>query len=302
MVALLARGLVEACEIADRPKRSLHRACERPRRASNAAFIPPSPTAEAYSVSGELVDVAAIEIRTEYENALARYFEYRNSYETALNSESQARTFFRKFLGQIASERAAVECLEAGYVALTSYEDSELAERFRSIVGKFLMRYSLRYELRGRFSLHATMPGVFAKLMSEVRRVAETDAHLTSLLSEFEESFADLKSDRTQARMKTCLQKQFNLLEALGSRCPNVTGATLGAMCDQLDMPHATIKDIGKKLYGFGSNYPGVRHAGNASGALRRLDMKDLVSLSLMLASFTPYVTHDLDSDRCYGP
>lgn len=191
--------------------------------------------------------------------------------------------------------------LENSYLILAVHGDVNLTARFRELVYEFLKSFSLRYELRGEFSLNATIPGLFTKLIAELKQVALTDTHLANLLSEFEEAFADLKTSRTQARMKTCLQKQFNILEALGRKYPNVTANTLGAICDQLDWPHEKIKEVGKNLYKFGSDYPGLRHGGSPNSALRILEMKDFVSLSLMLASFAPYVTHGLDSDRCYS-
>ena len=255
---------------------------------------------EAFDASGQLINAEAIQERGEYEDAIVRYSEYRDKFETALNSESAAREFFRELLSQISNEVAAVNFLEAAYTTLASYGDVYLTDRFRLLITRFLVGFSLRYEVRKPFSLHATIPGVFSKLISEIRRLSAEDEHLSNLFSEFEEAFSDLKSNRSQARIKTCLQKQFNLLEALGRSCPNVTETTLGAMCNQLSFPHTAIKDVGKKLYGFGSNYPGVRHAGDANSAIRRLNMTDFVSLSLMLASFIPYVTSGLDSDRCY--
>jgi len=261
---------------------------------------PPPPPAEAFDQAGELIETTALQLRADYELAAIKYSEYRDRYETALNSEANAREFFKGLLGQISSEAEAVTFLESAYSALTSYENSDLTERFRLLIKKFIVRFSLRYEIREPFSFHTTIPGVFSKLMSEIKRISEENDHLRDLYSDFEESFADLKANRSQARMKTCLQKQFNLLEALGRACPNVTETTLGAMCNQLDLPHATIKEVGKKLYGFGSSYPGIRHSGDAGGAVRQLNMTDFVSLSLMLASFAPYVTHGLDSELCY--
>lgn len=262
---------------------------------------PLPPPASAFDLEGVLIDLIALNARQEYEGSMGRYTERRSEYESALTSEAMAKSFFRKILSEVSNEIEAIEFLESGHATLLGYGNTRLTARFRELVSKFIARFSLRYELRGNFSLHATIPGVFSKLISEVKKIAVADAHLNNLLTEFEESFADLKSSRTQARMKTCLQKQFNLLEALGSNCPNVTSTTLGAICNQLDFPHATIKAVGEKLYGFGSNYPGLRHAGNPNSALRQLDMKDFVSLCLMLASFTPYLTNGLDSDRCYS-
>lgn len=263
--------------------------------------IPPAaPPASAFDLEGVLVDTLALHARQEYEAAMARYTERRSEHESALTSETMAKLFFRKLLGEVSSEAKAIDFLESAHVTLDGYGNDRLTARFRELVSKFITRFSLRYELREKFSLHATIPGVFTKLISEIRKLAATDAHLMDLILEFEQAFGDLRTDHTQARIKTSLQKQFNLLEALGQKCPGVSGTTLGAICNQLDWPHATIKEVGKKLYGFRSDYPGLGHGGNANSVLRPLEMKDFVSLSLMLASLTPYLTHGLDSDRCY--
>jgi hypothetical protein len=262
---------------------------------------PAAPPASAFDVEGVLVDPIALHARQEYEVAVEKYTERRSEYESALTSEVMAKSFFRKLLGEVPDEASAIDFLELAHTTLVGYGNARLTARFRKLVGKFIARFSLRYELRGNFSLHATIRGVFTKLISEVKKLAATDSHLNDLLLEFEQAFGDLRTDHTQARIKTSLQKQFNLLEALGQKCPGVSGTTLGAMCNQLDWPHATIKDVGKKLYGFRSDYPGLGHGGNVNGVLRQLEMKDFVSLSLMLASLTPYLAHGLDFDLCYS-
>ena len=262
---------------------------------------PKAPPPDAFDAEGKLIDQAALQARDDYDALMRSYSDYRDRYELALNSETQARAFFRRLLAKIDSEGSAVDFLEAADGALGSFGNLQLLSRYRRLAGEFVSRYSLRYEIRQDFALHPTISGVFAKLISELKIITGANSHLRDLLAEFEESFADLKSNRTQARIKTCLQKQFNLLEALGASCPNVTETTLGAICGQLDFPHATIRAVGQKLYGFGSNYPGVRHAGSPTSALRSLEMRDFVSLSLMLASFTPYLVHGINSDRCYS-
>jgi hypothetical protein len=264
--------------------------------------IPPAaPSANAFNTEGVLVDLVALNARKEYELATGRYTERRSEYESALTSETKARSFFRELLDEVSHEAEAIDFLESAHATLVGYGNAVFTARFRKLVIKFIVRFSLRYELRDNFSLHATIPGVFTKLISEVKKLAATDSHLNDLLLEFEQAFGDLRTDHTQARIKTSLQKQFNLLEALGQKCPGVSGNTLGAMCNQLDWPHSTIKEVGKKLYGFRSDYPGLGHGGNANGVLRQLEMKDFVSLSLMLASLTPYLTHSLDFDLCYS-
>ena len=262
---------------------------------------PAAPPASAFDLEGILIDAGSLAARREYEVAMEKYTERRSEYESALTSEAIAKSFFRKLLGHVPNEASAIDFLELAHATLLSYGNARLTDRFRNLVCKFITRFSLRYELRGEFSLHATIPGVFTKLISEVKKLAATDSHLNDLLLEFEQAFSDLRTDHTQARIKTSLQKQFNLLEALGQKCPGVSETTLGAICNQLDWPHTTIKDVGKKLYGFRSDYPGVGHGGNARGVLRQLQMRDFVSLSLILASLTPYLAHNLDFDLCYS-
>ena len=55
-----------------------------------------------------------------------------------------------------------------------------------------------------------------------------------------------------------------------------------------------------KDLYGFASDYPGIRHGGTPSNALRPVDMRDMVALSILLAGFTPYLNHALNADVVY--
>ena len=261
---------------------------------------PPPPPAEAFDPNGELVHVAAIKALELYRKQETEYHHLRDRYETAV-AGSGARNYFRSTIADIRSERDAVETLEGAWGALESFEEPSLNYRYQVLVRSFLLRYSVRYELREPFSLHATLPGLFSRLMAEIKSLSTEDEHLAELFAEFEEAFSDLRTNRSSARMKTCLQKQFNLLEAFAGRCPGVTGQTLGAMCDQLDWPHATIKEVGKKLYGFRSSYPGLGHAGQPQGVLRQVGMKDFVSISLMLAAFTPYVAHGLDAECCYS-
>ena len=55
-----------------------------------------------------------------------------------------------------------------------------------------------------------------------------------------------------------------------------------------------------KDLYGFASDYPGIRHGGTPANALRAVDMRDMVAMSILLAGFTPYLSSALDADIVY--
>jgi hypothetical protein len=186
------------------------------------------------------------------------------------------RTWFKKAV----DEAAAVAFLEKSYSIFEDYDDGNFANDYFNRVDQFLQRYSLRYDLRRPLTLHPTLAGIFASLVKELRRTSLQDEHLSTLLIEFENSLGDLKSDLSQARIKTCLHKQFNLLEAIGGTFPGVTGVTLGDICGQINSwPHATIREALRRLYGFRSDYPGLGHAGNPAAALRDLDARDLWQL-----------------------
>ncbi len=133
-----------------------------------------------------------------------------------------------------------------------------MSNRFFDLFTQFLEKFSLRYDLRRPFMLCPTLPGVFSSLMGNLRGVANQDSHMNVLMNESEDAIRDLRHGRTDGRIKTCMSKQFMLLEALCSKSPDVNGKTLGSMCDELNAwPHATVKESLKKLYGFASDYPG---------------------------------------------
>lgn len=199
-------------------------------------------------------------------------------------------------------ETFLVTFLEAAHDVLDDIGGDELSNRYFNLLARFLEKFSLRYDLRRPCALCPTLPGVFANLIHNLRIVANQDAHLNSLMNEFEDAIRDLRHGRTDGRIKTCMSKQFMLIEALGASSPEINANTLGSICDQLNAwPHATVKESLKKLYGFASNYPGIRHGGNADGKLRDVDMRDLVAVSILLAGFTPYLSNQLNADAMYG-
>lgn len=55
-----------------------------------------------------------------------------------------------------------------------------------------------------------------------------------------------------------------------------------------------------KNLYRFASDYPGIRHGGTPAHALREIEMKDMVAITVLLAGFAPYLSHQLNSDIVY--
>jgi hypothetical protein len=200
-----------------------------------------------------------------------------------------------------AGERALVAFFEATHAALEELVGDELSNYYFNLVAAFIDKFSLRYELRRPCTLCPTLPGIFASLVRDIRALTSQDAHLDALMKDFENAVRDLRHDCSDGRIKTCIQKQVNLLEAIGRTTPGITEGELGGICNQVTTwPHGAIKAALKNLYGFASDYPGIRHGGNPAGALRAVDMRDMVAMSILLAGFTPYLSSALDADVVY--
>lgn len=219
-----------------------------------------------------------------------------------LDNPLQSREAFEKTRAEeIIGERALVTFLESVHSAFDELGGDTLSNSYFNILENFINKFSLRYDLRRPCLLCPTLPGVFASLVRDLRAITSQDAHLDGLMKDFENALRDLRIDSSDARIRTCIQKQVILLEALGQNYPGVTEETLGAICGQIrTWPHNKVEEAMKNLYKFTNNYPGIRHAGKPASALRVIDMRDLVAMSILLAGFTPYLSDQLNADIVY--
>ena len=209
--------------------------------------------------------------------------------------------FERVSSAQLSGERMLSRFLEMAHPVFDDIGGDALSNRYFLLLGTFIDKYSLRYDLRRPCTLCPTLPGLFASLVRDLRGLGNRDGHLDTLMKEFESAIRDLRTDSSDGRIKTCIQKQVNLLEALGRTLPGVTGTTLGAICNQVvTWPHEKLKDAIKSLYGFACDYPGIRHGGTPANALRAIEMRDMLAMSILLAGFTPYLSDQLDADVVY--
>jgi hypothetical protein len=219
-----------------------------------------------------------------------------------IESPVESREAFERVASvDLAGERSTVAFLESAHEVLDQFSGDKLTNHYFNLLEGFINKFSLRYDLRRPCILCPTLPGIFTSLMRDLKTASGRDAHLDMLMKEFEGAVRDLRSDCSDGRIKTCIQKQVNLLEAIAAMVPGVTGNTLGAMCNQLaTWPHEKIKDAMKNLYGFASDYPGIRHGGTPAHAIRTIEMRDMVAMSILLAGFTPYLTEPFNADGVY--
>jgi hypothetical protein len=219
-----------------------------------------------------------------------------------LNDEAKASTRFLALKGtDFACEFAIVEFLEAAHKVITDYDLPGYEDFFKRLLRDFLRKYNLRYRLDDPFTLRFLLPGSFTNLYAELTRVNATNPHLAALLRDFEEAFDSYARKQTESNLKTSISKASNYAEGLASATHGTPG-TLGALCDQLsDWPHDKMKESLKHLYKFCSDYPGIRHAGTPASARRVLAARDSALASLLLLSFSGYLSPHIDELAVLG-
>src|SRR4030095_1931436 len=130
--------------------------------------------------------------------------------------------------------RRVVPFLEGAPTVLNDLAGDALSNRYFNLLAAFIEKFSLRYDLRRPCVLCPTLSGVFTSLVRDLRALTGADPHLDTLMKEFENAVRDLRHDCSDGRIKTCIQKQVNLVEAIGRTAPGVTGATLGVISKQV--------------------------------------------------------------------
>ena len=151
------------------------------------------------------------------------------------NPVQSRETFERTTAKDLAGERALVSFFEAVHDTLEELGGDELTNRYFNLLAGFIEKFSLRYDLRRPCILCPTLPGVFASLVRDLRTLTNQDPHLDALMKDYEDAVRDLRFGCTDGRIRTCIGKQFMLLER--HRCA-VSGRdnkhVSGRMCDEL--------------------------------------------------------------------
>lgn len=198
------------------------------------------------------------------------------------------------------SELSLVQFFEDAYETLSDY-DELLPQRFLLLLKGFTSKYNLRYEIDGEGHITPTIPGLFTSLFDEMLSIGESDDDVRNLLLELSHAYRDLKADKSESRIKAYIHRLTNLIESIASKHPETTMSTLGKASKELKTwPHAAIQLSLSNLYGFTSDFPGIRHAGNSSARLRNLDMRDMIALTIIFAGYMPYLSDRIDCENLY--
>lgn len=227
------------------------------------------------------------------------------TFEVIRNDLAQARASFLGLKGtDFASESAIVKFLEDAREVIEGYDIPGYEDLYKRLLRDLLRKYNLRYRLDEPFTLRFLLPGSFTNLYVELHRLTATNAHLTSLLAEFEHAFDRYARSQDPTDLKTCIAKASNYAEGLASVTAGIpaAGNTLGALCDKMsDWPHDQVKESLQKPYKFCSDYPGIRHAGNPAGVRRNLATRDVTLACLLLLSFSSYLSPVVDERVVLG-
>jgi hypothetical protein len=222
--------------------------------------------------------------------------------EETRNDPDKARQRLLALKGtDFASESAIVHFLEEAHDVIADYEIPGIEDRYRCLLRDALRKFNLRYRLDEPFILRFLLPGSFTNLYNELHRLNAGNGHLTSLLTDFEKAFDRYARTQDPTDLKTCIGNASKYAEGLAVATCGKPGS-LGHLCKEIkDWPHGAVQAALSNLYGFCSDYPGIRHAGNPASVRRELATRDLTLASLLLLSFCGYLSPALDEQAILG-
>lgn len=218
------------------------------------------------------------------------------------NDAAAARVEFLALGGtDFASESAIVHFLEEAQAVIADYEISGFEDLYRRLLRDALRKFNLRYRLDEPFILRFLLPGSFTNLYNELHRLNAGNGYLASLLADFEKAFDRYARTQDLTDLKTCIGNASKYAEGLAVATCGKPGS-LGDLCKEIkDWPHGAVQAALGNLYGFCSDYPGIRHAGNPASVRRELATRDMTLASLLLVSFAGYLVPSLDQQVVLG-
>ncbi len=219
-------------------------------------------------------------------------------FATVLSDTAKGREFFRRQYREVVnSEDDARSFLTHIYSSL-SEDDDELAQAYFDELIDFIEVYSLRYEVRESCKLVPTLPGLYARMIRNLKDTVRENPNLAGHLNDFLEAVGDYVERPTEGRLKSTFVKIFNLLEAMALCRQETNSNTLGACAKEINsFPHKSISVALGNLYGFRSDQPGVGHAGKPAAFPRQLNDRDFIALNTILLGFVPYLIDELQCD-----
>ncbi len=195
-------------------------------------------------------------------------------------------------LPDFATEADILDFLEAVYELLRDEYKAVWATAFSGLVVGFIRKFNLPYKLRPPFRLMPLILVQASRIYGLIESSVGPHGDHPELWEAFEEAYQQFV--RNKGDRKVPIHKMTSYLEAVAadrlSAERGSLGKTLAAYETKRIFPHtSTIKDSLSSLYGFTSNFPGIRHAGNPVSRYRDLQDDDTLMLCLLLFVWSGY-------------
>jgi hypothetical protein len=223
--------------------------------------------------------------------------------EEAHNDPVRAKERFFALKGtDFTAEFAIVLFLEEAHRVVLDYDILGYENYYRGLLSDALRKFNLRYRLDEPFALRFMLPGSFNNLYGELQRLNIGSAYLCGLLIDFEKAFDRYVRTEDETDLKTCIGNASKYVEGLAVVTCGKSGS-LGDLCKEIDeWPHGAVQAALRNLYGFCSDYPGIRHAGNPQGQKRLLDKRDSVAINVALLALAAYLGGGMDQESMLCP
>jgi hypothetical protein len=230
-------------------------------------------------------------------------FKFNTEYNLTANDPMLARNFIMGVKGSaFRSDPALARFFRDAFDVYEESGNDALPSEFQRLTAEFVACHNLRYRVVAPFRLQPHLPGVFAALFAELLEFSTSNAQLAGAMTDFEHSFDVLSRSHRETDMKTCIHKACMFVESVGAARPGAKGQTLGELCKEIECwPHKAVRGAVSSLYGFCSDYPGIRHNIKADGQLRPLQVKDCVLVALLLLAAGGYFRDNLDIAEIIG-
>lgn len=192
--------------------------------------------------------------------------------------------------------------LESLFENFSEFEDGEKLKKSYSERLELLFElYNLNYDLVDN-KIYPRLESSFLGLNRKIKECSLENPHLSELYMEYEKSYRNLKIDDSQANIKVAILKGINFIEALGCSINGFEKLSFGDVCNKInDWPHDSLRQASKNIYGFASDYPGIRHGGNPAGKKRDLHMKDFIYLQIFTTAVAAYfLSKEADFSKIY--
>lgn len=196
-------------------------------------------------------------------------------------------------LPDFAIEADILNALESVHELLSDEYSPDLAKAFADLVAAFIRKFNLAYKLRPPFRLLPLISGQAARIYDNIQQCTGPYGDHPELWEAFEEAYHHFV--RNNGDRKTPIHKITSYLEAVAADHLSIKRDSLGDLLkiyeEKALFPHkGTIKTSLSTLYGFTSDFPGIRHPGNPAARNRELREDDTLMLSFLLFVWSGYL------------